>query len=498
MIERVGRIVLNLACLGILYGALAAGMALAAPPATLRASATSEAVGPASAEDRTISLDRLIGEIRRSEQKLSHIRVSGKSLGEKWDATTQIWTYNGESQATAWYTGMPGSKAKIAFDKLVLPCIDGPKPFAEERVTFAYTGKVGQILTESMDGRPLLRGAIQAERPGIIAPEGPATGWSLSLYGTTDDVGMRLSDLLQQWQDHSVTAEYATIRGTRCVRVALTRGDETRSWYLDPAKAYALLQSETVVGKQLFLRASIQELAEAAPGVYYPAKAVREYFPLDKDRETVHPSERTRWELWAAAANASDWSDDVFEIHWSNGTVIEDRINHTGYRVGTTPRIRATQAAQQGVDVQKAVTIKPPSDNAAESLVPLMQAPARPVLAPASAPVDAWTQYVQQFIASYKIDDAQQQVAWSILKELKGRAQEYRISHKPDYDAVGKITDKTQHDRQLQTLDAPIDQMFEELKTRLMLIPTEAQRNAVTTGKSLPADTRPAQHLSGR
>ncbi len=118
---------------------------------------------------------------------------------------------------------------------------------------------------------------------------------------------------------------------------------------------------------------------------------------------------------------------------------------------------------------------------------------------PPPAPPDPWTQYVQQFIATYRLDNAQQAQAGSILQELEGRAGEYRGAHKFDYEAAAQIEDKTRRTARGQALDKPLSEMFEELKTRLMTLPTETQRNEVgpgktsTAGRSSPAAaSRPA------
>ncbi len=91
---------------------------------------------------------------------------------------------------------------------------------------------------------------------------------------------------------------------------------------------------------------------------------------------------------------------------------------------------------------------------------------------------DSWTRYVEWLIVTYQFDEGQQQTARSILKELKDRAREYHASHKAEYDALDKVPDESARNRRLQALDRPIDEMFEQLKARLMAIPTDTQRRA--------------------
>jgi hypothetical protein len=112
-----------------------------------------------------------------------------------------------------------------------------------------------------------------------------------------------------------------------------------------------------------------------------------------------------------------------------------------------------------------------------------------------SPDADAWTRYVQQFVVTYKLQGAQREQAESILKDLKGRRDEYRTAHKIDYEAIGKIADLAKRSADQAALEKPVDVMFEELKTRLMTLPTETQRKAAEVDKPLQpvAATQPTK-----
>jgi hypothetical protein len=99
-----------------------------------------------------------------------------------------------------------------------------------------------------------------------------------------------------------------------------------------------------------------------------------------------------------------------------------------------------------------------------------------PPRAAAAEPLDDWTRYVQQFITANDLNDMQQKLAWSILKELKARAREYQISHRSEYEELGQMQDKAQQSQTLLTLNKPLRDMFDELKGRLNGILTHAQR----------------------
>ncbi len=141
------------------------------------------------------------------------------------------------------------------------------------------------------------------------------------------------------------------------------------------------------------------------------------------------------------------------------------------------PHQRALRRAEQAAAARAAA--QPP---------PAQEAPAAPAWAD---PADPWTLYVQQFIARHQLDPAQHQQAWSILKDLKARAAEYRTAHKADYEAVDRFEDKVRQTRERKALDGPIEAMFDELKARLSAIPGEPQSQAAPGNPQKATASRP-------
>ncbi len=139
---------------------------------------------------------------------------------------------------------------------------------------------------------------------------------------------------------------------------------------------------------------------------------------------------------------------------------------------------------------------------------------------------DAWEYYVRHFIQAYQLDDGQQQVAHSILRELKAEAQRYRQSRadafarldeeaaqlragSPKQDPKDReayqqqFADLTQRRKEIER---PISALFDQLRSRLETIPTEDQRRnrqrqmenlkrryATRPAATEPAATRPAR-----
>ncbi len=103
-----------------------------------------------------------------------------------------------------------------------------------------------------------------------------------------------------------------------------------------------------------------------------------------------------------------------------------------------------------------------------------------------------WDKYVEDFIARYKLDSAQQQKARTILKECKDQAHRYLKGKKSTIERLDKLAEQLKKSKdkdkskrlaeieaQKRKLREPIDRIFErQLKPRLERLPTRAQRKA--------------------
>ena len=112
---------------------------------------------------------------------------------------------------------------------------------------------------------------------------------------------------------------------------------------------------------------------------------------------------------------------------------------------------------------------------------------------------DAWQYYVRRFIQDYRLDEGQQQSAYSALRRMREEATAYRDAHKQDYaeleakyNALAEAAPKTDAEelekakRARKELDERRDRlereiatnMFERLKKELDGIPRDDQRKA--------------------
>lgn len=103
---------------------------------------------------------------------------------------------------------------------------------------------------------------------------------------------------------------------------------------------------------------------------------------------------------------------------------------------------------------------------------------------PIDAEMDAWQQYVADFISSYGLDSGQRSTVLSCLTELRERAIAHRDRHRDEITRLeeriasnaGTEAELADIKEQLTRLYGPIDEMFKELQTRIAQVPTGDQR----------------------
>lgn len=118
-----------------------------------------------------------------------------------------------------------------------------------------------------------------------------------------------------------------------------------------------------------------------------------------------------------------------------------------------------------------------------------------------SAGGDSWDRYVESFTRLYHLEPAQQASAQSVLAEMKKLRDARADALRRDFDALARIEDGEARREAYEKINQSQNQLFEQLKERLMRIPTNAQRNAVgpLTPASRPAATsRPATGSTSR
>ena len=108
---------------------------------------------------------------------------------------------------------------------------------------------------------------------------------------------------------------------------------------------------------------------------------------------------------------------------------------------------------------------------------------------------DSWDRYLETFSQRYELDESQRVTADSILRTLKEQRNAHRAAHEVDYQALRDVDDREQRRTKYEELNAPVDKLFEELRERLMKLPTSAQMAAA---EARQPTSRPAEAVTSR
>jgi hypothetical protein len=95
---------------------------------------------------------------------------------------------------------------------------------------------------------------------------------------------------------------------------------------------------------------------------------------------------------------------------------------------------------------------------------------------PAAPPAHPWEQYVENYISHNELTPTQASSAMAILKDLRTRAEAIEHSQRDKRAEIEKLSDKSKQSAGLAELNAPVNQLFEELQRRLDGLLTAAQR----------------------
>jgi hypothetical protein len=115
-------------------------------------------------------------------------------------------------------------------------------------------------------------------------------------------------------------------------------------------------------------------------------------------------------------------------------------------------------------------------------------------------PLGSWERYERDFAQRYRLDTSQRATAESILRDLLTQRKLYEETKRNDIASAQKIEDPQLRQEQLAFLNAPVERMFSELKSKLDRLPTAAQRETAD-GRRSPstqptASTQPAGRTS--
>jgi len=312
-----------------------------APPAS---SATSSST-PSSAKPTT--LDQLIERVKAAERKLLNVHVVGTLSCEGKTAGSDEWkTLQPRLESEAWLNGLRQSKMRFDVVVSVNRWIGGPYDWVQTSYSVGYDGRYGRVArhTSGPVGEPkkVGLGQVFAELPFELQHDGAlfeCAGAPLSLYLYNNGRDMPLSELFEEGvaKGRQVTVSEERLGGAGCTRVSIaTPGKFEQSWWLDPARGYALVQEESAAlkedgAREVRSRREVTALKELSPGVWYPAEACCESYSGDVGVQVARNSVdsgltafRSRYKATLVEGNAPRLDDAVFEVNFAEERTIQN------------------------------------------------------------------------------------------------------------------------------------------------------------------------------
>jgi hypothetical protein len=112
--------------------------------------------------------------------------------------------------------------------------------------------------------------------------------------------------------------------------------------------------------------------------------------------------------------------------------------------------------------------------------------------------VDRWKQYVDEFSRKYQLDASQRSTADSLLRSAIEQRDAYEKSHESDFAAAKVVQDPSERLQRTRSLNEPVREYFDQLKSGLDKIPTTAQRTAVEPPPVPQSQPSTAPHGRGK
>jgi hypothetical protein len=292
----------------------------------------------------------LIPEIEAAEQALQNIQVESEAWVETRAKPTDPWVRTPEYvSSTAWLEGVPRGRMRVDVQKQVSEWREGPAPYYEEAYSMSFDGRQGRVAKKSFgysgSTYPEKRGELYAEIPPRLN-----TGWcndftggrfSLYFFFKNDLRCSSFSQLLRKVTTSDVSGtnpfrfSVEDFQKVQCVKIAsAVGGDKVRlTYWLDPSRSYALRGYELANirddgSEWLVSRIVINNLREAAPGVWWP---------VDASDESSSPQpgglyRRFVYHASSVVANQKDLGEQLFSVPFAEGSLVVDRVSHVKFR----------------------------------------------------------------------------------------------------------------------------------------------------------------------
>ncbi|MBN1343379.1 MAG: hypothetical protein JXQ73_11900 [Phycisphaerae bacterium] len=333
----------------------------------------------------------------------------------------------------------------------------------------------------------LLAAALLWPLTSHVSAEGGSQDKGSNLWNIQSMVTSAAEQIIRRYKLNDDQAEYTRKLMARRVNNLLEKHDEKiRSLFREAIAMRAIGKAPSVE--------TIQSWAERALPVYQDAK--KEILAGNKEwAEILTPEQKKIHDLDLRMMEVDFKQYEERLTRWKSGGFEPKKDWVVQSQARRRPMPRNSRAAKGSGTKEGTPVVKKTGDQPATPTntppPPSAAGPPRIGLQQGQTPKDGqdqqvevdpdhfWDVYVRDFVRKYRLDEGQRKQAEAILKDCKAQAQRHRTAHVEDYRRLHAALRKNRGDaganEELGKLDAPINDLFEELKQRLDKILTSEQ-----------------------
>jgi hypothetical protein len=297
----------------------------------------------------------LIPQIEAAERSLLNIEIESEAwvetktnLSDPCDPWQRTPIY---ISSTAWFDGLPNSKARFDVHKEVLEWQEGAAPYIEQSYSIGFDGHHGRLAKHTFghsgETHDIKTGKVLAD-----APEALRTGWSNAFTGgrfsvyfffNNDREFSSLSQFVRKITSPDLvklnTFEFTleAFQGVQSIKIDSTfdRQIARMSIWVDPSHGFALRGYELINihedgSEWLVSRITVTKLKEVSAGVWWPIEAYAEAGPSRPGKSY----RRFVYRAYNVVANNPNFDEKTFTVAFPDGYLIDDKVRGIKYRVG--------------------------------------------------------------------------------------------------------------------------------------------------------------------
>ncbi len=308
-------------------------------------------VEPLKADNLTFDeLKQIALEIKATEKKLANIKIDS----EAWVETKTSKNDPCESwkktpvyiSTTGWFDGSDKRKGRVDFHKEVLRWEEGTSDYFERRYSVGFDGQYGReiLYTQGYDNKvsDVKECKLLAKAPESLSEISmiPTGRWFTIFFTHPANSDLTWSEFFQLAADnHPITMSTFEFKREEfqnewCVKVSGKKPGGEMSYWLNPAKGYALVGYKNTGiyedgSERIISIINVAKLKEVSSGLWWPTEATIESDP----REPNDPYKRTVYKALKVVANDPNFDNKIFTLTFPKGYKVEDKITGKTYVV---------------------------------------------------------------------------------------------------------------------------------------------------------------------